>query len=186
MTTPDTLISKNMKKKLLDLSADQFVALILDNEVTVGEFVVAPPLPWTRLVQRDGIFQVAEGYPNTLTPTQGKLEMRNWDQVSLPSVVRLLAELDDGVDYVLFGNNAGQGLPLAQALPSRLIADRAAIIYAHSLPEKRAYEQMGYRNFFRRSEAVFHLGQLANRARQPLALCFINTIQHNEFNYHDP
>ena len=31
---------------------DQFVALILDNEVTVGEFVVQPPLPWLRLVQR--------------------------------------------------------------------------------------------------------------------------------------
>jgi hypothetical protein len=28
--------------------------------------------------------------------------------------------------------------------------------------------------------------QQANNARRPLALGFINTIQHNEFNYHDP
>jgi len=37
-------------KQMLRLSADRFVALILDNEVTVGEFVAAPPLSWTRLL----------------------------------------------------------------------------------------------------------------------------------------
>jgi len=152
----------------------------------VGEFVVSPPLPWTRFVQRDGVFRVADGYPNILTAAQANFEMRNWDEVSLPAIMRALAELDGGVDYVLFGNNAGQGLPLAQSLAPNMIADRAAIIYAISLPQKKAYEQIGYRTFFRRSEAVSRLLQLADNAGQRLALCFINTIQHNEFNYHDP
>jgi len=153
----------------------------------VGEFVVSPPLSWTRLVQREGVFRIAEGYPNVLTAAQAKFEMRNWDEVSLPSIMRALEDdMDDGVDYVLFGNNAGQGLPLAQSLAPNMISDRAAIIYANSLPEKKAYEQIGYRTFFRRSEAVSCLLQLAHNAGRPLALCFINTIQHNEFNYHDP
>ena len=175
-----------MKQELLRLSADQFVALILDNEVTVGEFVKTPPLSWTRLVQRNGIFQVAEGYPTNLTAAQAKFEMKNWDEVSLPAIVRGLEELNDCVDYVLFGNNAGQGLPLAQSLPPSSIGNHAAIIYANSLPEKSAYERLGYRTFFRRSEAVTRLVELAKKTSRPLALCFINTIQHNELNYHDP
>ena len=175
-----------MKQELLRLSADQFVALILDNEVTVGEFVTTPPLSWTRLVQRNGIFQVAEGYPTNLTAAQAKFEMRNWDEVSLPAIVRGLEELNDCVDYVLFGNNAGQGLPLAQSLPPSSIGNHAAIIYANSLPEKSAYERLGYRTFFRRSEAVARLVELAKKTSRPPALCFINTIQHNELNYHDP
>ena len=153
----------------------------------MGEFVVNPPVSWTRFVQRDEVFRIADGYPNVLTAAQAKFEMRNWDEVSLPSIMRALEDpMDDGMDYVLFGNNAGQGLPLAKRLPPNMIADRAAIIYARSLPEKKAYEQIGYRTFFRRSEAVSRLLQLAHNAGRPLALCFINTIQHNEFNYHDP
>src|SRR5207247_8056980 len=89
--------------------ANQFVALILDNEVTVGEFVTTPPVPWSRLIQRNGIFQIAEGYPTLLTTKQAKFEMRNWDEVSLPAIMRALEELGGTVDYVLFGNNAGQG-----------------------------------------------------------------------------
>ena len=172
-------------RELLQLPADRFVALILDNEVTVGEFVTTPPLSWTRLVQQDGVFQVAEGYPTVLTAAQAKFEMKNWDEVSLPAIRRALAELDGSVDYVVFGNNAGQGLPLAQSLAANLLADRAAIIYANSLPEKSAYERLGYRAFFRRSDTVNRLLELAKNAGRPLALCFINTIQHNEFNYHD-
>ncbi len=168
------------------LLTDHFVALILDNEVTVGEFVVDPPLTWTRFVQQTGVFRVADGYPNVLTAAQAKFEMRNWDEVSLSSIMRALAELDDGVDYVLVGNNAGQGLPMAKSLAPGLIAKNAAIIYAKSLPEKAAYEQLGYRAFFRRSEAVSQLIRLANNSSRPLALCFINTIQHNDDNYHDP
>jgi hypothetical protein len=174
-----------MKTELKRLSADRFVALILDNEVTVGEFVTSPPLPWIRLVQQSGLFQVAEGYPTVLTAAQAKFEMRNWDEVSWPAIARALAELD-AVDYVLFGNNAGQGLPLAQSLAPKLIGDHAAVIYANSLPEKSAYESLGYRAFFRRSEAVMRLFEIAKNAGKPLALCFVNTIQHNELNYHDP
>jgi hypothetical protein len=88
--------------------------------------------------------------------------------------------------YVLFGNNAGQGLPLAQSLPPNLIRDRAAIIYANTLPEIDSYKRLGYRTFFRRSEAASRLLELAKSATRPLALYFINTIQHNEFNYHHP
>lgn len=152
----------------------------------MGEFVVSPPLSWTRFVQRDGVFRIADGYPNVLTAAQAKFEMRNWDEVLLSSIIRGLTDLGDGVDYVLLGNNAGQGLPLAQSLAPNMIADRAAIIYANSLPERKAYEQIGYRTFFRRSEAISRLLQLADNAGRPLALWFINTIQHNEFNYHDP
>lgn len=175
-----------MLTDLFQSLANQFVALILDNEVTVGEFVARPPLSWIRLVQHDGIFRVAEGYPNVMTAAQAKFEMRNWDEVSLPAIVRALKELDERVDYVVFGNNAGQGLPLAQSLPRNLITNRAAIIYANSLPEKKLYEQMGYGTFFRRSEAIAHLLELANNAGRPLTLYFINTIQHNQSNYHDP
>jgi hypothetical protein len=175
-----------MKNELLRLSTDRFVALILDNEVTVGEFVTSPPLSWTRLVQRNGLFHIAEGYPNVLTTAQANFEMKNWDEVSSTAIMRAVADLDGSVDYVIFGNNAGQGLPLAQCLPSNLIANRAAIIYANSLPEKSAYERLGYRAYFRRSEVVGRLLELAKEARRPLALCFINTIQHNEHNYHDP
>ena len=175
-----------MKNELERLSRDYFVALILDNEVTVGEFVTDPPLPWRRLVQQNGIYQVAVGYPTELTSAQAKFEMRNWDEVSLPAVMRTLAALDDSVDYVVFGNNAGQGLPLAQSLAPSLIGGRAAIIYAQSLPERSAYEQLGYRTFLRRSETASRLFALAKKAAQPLSLCFVNTIQHNRHNYHDP
>ena len=143
-----------LRKEMLRLSANEFVALILDNEVTVGEFVTTPPLSWIRLVQRNGIFRVAPAYPNVLTAKQAEFEMKNWDEVSLQAIMQALSELDDAVDYVLFGNNAGQGLPLARSLPSKFIATRAAIIYAHSLPEINAYERLGYRTFFRRCEAV--------------------------------
>ncbi len=168
------------------LKANQFVVLILDNEVTVGHFVVAPPLPWSRLIQRDGVCQVAEGYPSFLTAEQTKIEMRTWDEVSLPGITHTLKELGDSVDYVLVGNNAGQGFPLAQSLPRNLIDDHAAVIYGESLPELKEYEKLGYRTFFQRSRAVSRLIELARAAARPAALFFINTIQHNEFNYHDP
>ena len=175
-----------MKGELLRRSADQFVVLILDNEVTVKEFVVHPPLSWIRLIERNGSFEIPEGYPTVLTPAQAKFEMKNWDQVSSPAISRALAEQDATFDYFLFGNNAGQGLPLARSLPLDAIANRAAIIYANSLPEKDAYKKLGYRTFFRRSEAIPHLLAMAKNASRPLSLTFINTIQHNEFNYHDP
>ena len=112
--------------------------------------------------------------------------MKNWDEVSWPGIMRTLAELEDVLDYVVIGNNAGQGLPLAQAVPQSLRAGQAAIIYASSLPEQSAYERLGYRSFFRRRETAPRLLALAKAAGRPLALYFINSIQHNEINYHDP
>lgn len=175
-----------LRTELSPLSDRQFIAVILDNEVTVGHFVADPPLPWYRLTQRNGIYGIAEGYPNRLTAARAKTEMRNWDQVSLPDIPRALGELDGCADYVLIGNNAGQGLPLARNLPQSLIAERAAIIYGESLQEIRAYERMGYRTFFRRSDAVSRLLEIVKEEGRPLSLFFINTIQHNERNYHDP
>jgi hypothetical protein len=175
-----------MNEVLLPFMANQFVALILDNEVTVGEFVTSPPLSWARLVQHNGLFQIAEGYPNILTAAQAKFEMTNWDEVSLLAIMRALSVLDGAVDYVLIGNNAGQGLPLAQSLTPQLVSERAAVIYAQSLPEITAYQKLGYQTFFRRSEAAARLAERAHNAGQPLALCFVNTIQHNQFNYHHP
>ena len=175
-----------LRTELSQLSANQFVALILDNEVTVGHFVTAPPLPWSRLTQRNGIYQAAEGYPSLLTAEQAKFEMRNWDEVSLQGIMGVLGELDDSVDYVLIGNNAGQGIPLARSLPQNLIGNHAAVVYGESLPEIKEYEKMSYRTSFRRSQAASRLLDLAKNEGRPLALFFINTIQHNESNYHDP
>ena len=165
---------------------DHFLALILDNEVTVGEFISDPLLPWRRLVYEAGTFGVSDGYPNQLSAAQAKFEMKNWDQVSLQAIARFLAESGGLLDYVIFGNNAGQGLPLAQALPKDVIGNRAAVIYATSLPEKTAYERLGYGTFWRRSETTPQLIKLAKDAGRPLSLLFINSIQHNELNYHDP
>jgi hypothetical protein len=175
-----------LRTELSQLLANQFVALILDNEVTVGHFVTSPPLPWSRLTQRNGIYQVAEGYPSLLTTEQAKFEMRNWDEVSLQGIMGTLRELDDSVGYALIGNNAGQGLPLAQSLPQNLSGNHAAIIYGESLPNIKEYEKMGYGTFFQRSKAASRLLELAKNAARPLALFFVNTIQHNELNYHDP
>jgi hypothetical protein len=166
--------------------ASHFLALILDNEVTVREFVTKPPLHWTRWIQRDGLFQVAHGYPTLLTEAQAKVEMRNWDDVSLEAIIALLPRVAESVDFIVFGNNAGQGFPLAQSLPSNLIDDHAAIIYAEILPQMSRYQKIGFRNFFRRNEATERLVDLATKSQRPLELLFINTIQHNETNYHDP
>lgn len=165
---------------------DQFNVLILDNEVTVSEFVIDPPVPWTRLVQKNGVFQMADGYPAKLTAAQAKFEMTNWDEVSLPAIGTLLRESAACFDFFIFGNNAGQGVPLAQALPKQWAAAQAAVIYASSLPEKSAYEQLDYRNFWRRKDTTPQLLQLAQSASRPLALFLINTIQHNDANYHSP
>jgi hypothetical protein len=175
----------NLIEQLRQARSKQFVALILDNEVTVGEFVTEPPLPWSRIVRSAGGFQIADGYPTLLTAAQARFEMKNWDQVSLPALEETLDEIAEAVDYIVIGNNAGQGLPLAQSV-TRASRNRAAIIYAASLPEQRAYEQLGYRTCFRRPETPARLGALAQAAERPLALYFINTIQHNERNYHDP
>ncbi len=175
-----------LQTELTELKKKYYVALILDNEVTVGHFVTEPPLPWLRLIQRGGIFQIADGYPAQLNARQAKFEMTNWDEVSLPAIGRFLAQLNDAVDYCVFGNNAGQGLPLAKSLPAEWASRSAAVIYAQRLPELKLYEQIGYRTFWRRDQAAALLGELACNAARPLALAFVNTIQHNEANYHRP
>ena len=165
---------------------DRFVVLVLDNEVTVDQFVTHPPLPWIRMVEREGAYRVAFGYPTKLTSEQAEREKLNWDQVSHPAILQALNDLGGGVDYVVFGNNAAQGFPLAQRLPSHWRAEKAAVLYGSSLPEQETYEAEGYRIFRTRSDLIAHVRPLAESAGKPLALVFINTIQHNEANFHVP
>jgi hypothetical protein len=67
--------------------------------------------------------------------------MRNWDELRLEAIADPLQELSGGTHYVLIGNNAGQGLPLARSLAKTLIGC-AAIIYGRSLPERCEYEKL--------------------------------------------
>jgi hypothetical protein len=164
---------------------DRFRVLILDNEVTVGAFVTDPPLPWARFVATDGIYRIAAGYPTHLTTAEAAREERNWDRVSDSDIQEALRGLDGAADLVVFGNNAGQGLSLAEALPVP-IRPRGVVIYGQSLPERPAYEVAAYRQFCRRDELLALVGEAAAAAGRPPALAFINTIEHNERNYHAP
>lgn len=163
-----------------------FVALILDNEVTVGEFVTAPPLPWIRLVDRSGAYRVGDGYPSTLTAELASREGLNWDQVHPAGIFRALSDPGEGIDFIAFGNNAGQGLPLAQSLSTEWRGGRAGIIFASGLPEREAYEDAGFRTYCRRRDLLSQLTPLAEASGKPIALAFINTIQHNDSNFHVP
>ena len=164
--------------------ADRFRVLILDNEVTVDAFVSAPPLPWARLSAVDGDYRLGEGYPGRLTAAEADREARNWDRVSLDLLAACVATLDRRVDLVAVGNNAGQGLPLARAIPETLRPGAGVIVYGTSLPERPAYEAAGYLRFCRRVDLVDLVHELA--AGRPPALAFINTIEHDEQNYHAP
>jgi hypothetical protein len=174
----------SLDSELRRVAPDACRVLILDNEVTVGHFVTNPPLQWTRLARKGGVYRASDRYPTELTEAQAQFEMRNWDEVSLAGITEALRDLSDGADYIVFGNNAGQGLPLAASLPQNL-TPRAAIIYARNLPEQREYEKFGYKIFFPRSETIAQLKRLAVHPGG-LSLFFINTIQHNDSNYHDP
>lgn len=165
---------------------DRFRILILDNEVTLDAFVTDPPLPWVRLMAVDGAYRVAQGYPTTLTQAESNREELNWDRVSEPAICTALGELDASVDMIAFGNNAGQGLPLASALPVSLRAEHGIIIYGSSLPEQAIYEGAGYRHFCARGDLLSVVAPLAEKAGRQPALAFINTIEHNEINYHAP
>lgn len=163
----------------------RFGVLILDNEVTVDAFVSEPPLPWARLVAgADGHYRMDEGCPSLLTAAEAGREERNWDKVSEEAIVRTLGELDGAPALVALGNNAGQGLPLAAALPSLLRGPKGVVMYGSSLPEQPRYESLGYRRFCPRIELLSVIAGAAEN-RQP-ALAFINTIEHNEANYHAP
>ena len=163
--------------------AGHFRVLILDNEVTVDAFVADPPLPWARLTLRDGFYRIGEGYPSALTAAEAAREELNWDRVSEAAIREALSELDRTVDRVAIGNNAGQGLPFADALPAALREERGIVVYGASLPERASYERLGYSRFCPRGELV---RRLAGAAEGPLALGFINTIQHDERTYHAP
>ncbi|MBT5048961.1 MAG: hypothetical protein HOM58_10710 [Rhodospirillaceae bacterium] len=164
--------------------ADHFRVLVLDNEVTVDAFVTDPPLPWLRLVSADGAYQVADGYPTQLTMAEADREELNWDRVSNGDIVAALSEMDERVDLVAFGNNAAQGMPLANAYPVSLRGAHGAVIYGSSLPEQSVYETIGYSQFCARTDLLELAGALS--AGRPLALAFINTIEHNDQNYHTP
>ena len=178
MTTPATELARHFD--------GHFRVLILDNEVTVDAFVTDPPLPWARLMARDGVYRIGEGYPTPLTAAEADREELNWDRVSEAAIREALSGIDEAIDLIAFGNNAGQGLPLAEALPEPLRATRGVVVYGSSLPERADYEAAGYRRFCPRGNLVAHLAEAAEAAVRPLALGFINTIEHNERNYHTP
>ena len=166
--------------------AENFKVLILDNEVTVDAFVTDPPLPWARLTARGGTYRIGDEYPRHLTASEADREELNWDRVSEAAIRAALGGLDETVHLVAIGNNAGQGLPLADALPAPLRAARGIVTYGVSLPERASYERLGYARFVPRGDLAAHLAGAARDAGQPLALGFINTIEHNERNYHEP
>jgi hypothetical protein len=112
--------------------------------------------------------------------------MKFWDQVSTSGITQTLGDLQESANYVVIGNNAGQGFPLASSIPQGFRETSAAIIFGEGLPEIKEYENKGYRTFLKRKTLVSHLTKLASEANRPLALAFINTIQHDASNYHDP
>ena len=174
-----------MNAELLRLFEPSFRVLILDNEVTLDAFVTDPPLPWGRLIASGSAYRIPDSYPTALTMAEADREEMNWDKVSNPTICAELQNLSDGADLIAFGNNAAQGFPLAAALPEGL-RDRGIIVYGRSLPEQNAYEQLGYRQFCARTDLLSIVSEQAKAAGRPAALAFINTIEHNDQNYHVP
>ena len=158
-----------------------FTVLILDNEVTLDAFITDPPLKWSRLINQDGQYTIPNIYPTSMTKDESDREEMNWDRVDLGLLRTNLEELDHSVDLVAIGNNASQGLPLATALPPTIRSDNAAVIYGTSLPEQSIYEGIGYKIFCTRDDL---LKTAAQRTEKEIAVCFINTIEHNNQNYH--
>jgi hypothetical protein len=171
--------------ELTRVFASSFRVLIFDNEVTVDAFVTEPPLPWARLTAKDDQYGIIDSYPTALTLAEADREELNWDRVSSELICAELGRLTDGIDMIAFGNNAAQGFPLAQALPPPF-RSRGVIVYGRSLPEQAHYEALGYRKFCTRSDLLEMIAKEADSAGRPPALGFINTIEHNERNYHTP
>ncbi len=178
MTTPATELARHFD--------GHFRVLILDNEVTVDAFVTDPPLPWARLTAQDGVYRIGEGYPRPLTAAEAGREELNWDRVSEAAIREALSGLDETIDLVAFGNNAGPGLPLADSLPAPASRHARLRRLRQPLPERPAYEAAGYRRFCTRADLVAHIAEAAEAAHRPPALGIINTIEHNERNYHTP
>jgi hypothetical protein len=158
-----------------------FTILILDNEVTLDSFITDPPFKWARLVNKNGQYTIPRIYPTSMTKDESDREEMNWDRVDLALLRANLEELDHSLDLVAIGNNASQGLPLADALPPAIRSDNAAVIYGTSLPEQAIYQGIGYETFCTRDDL---LKTAAQRTEKEIALCFINTIEHNDQNYH--
>ncbi|NKB20346.1 MAG: hypothetical protein GKS01_07605 [Alphaproteobacteria bacterium] len=169
-----------------ELFPECFTILILDNEVTLDAFITDPPLKWARLVNESGAYSIAKNYPTSMTKAESDREEMNWDKVDLNALRDALSDLNNSVDLVAIGNNASQGLPLAEALPSTMRSQNAAIIYGTSLPEKPIYQAIGYQTFCTRDDLLKSISQKVQAAGKELALCFINTIEHNDQNYHAP
>ena len=163
-----------------------FTILILDNEVTLDAFITDPPLKWARLINENGQYFIPQNYPTSMTKAESDREEMDWDKVDLNVLRASLSELDSSVDLVAIGNNASQGLPLAEALPTTMRADNAAIIYGTSLPEQPIYQAIGYQTFCTRDELLKTASSAAQKSGRDIALCFINTIEHNDQNYHAP
>tara|TARA_B100000530_G_scaffold83635_1_gene50829 strand:- start:1223 stop:1768 length:546 start_codon:yes stop_codon:yes gene_type:complete len=163
-----------------------FTILILDNEVTLDAFVAQPALKWLRLVNSNGAYAAPQKYPTRLTKQESDREEMNWDKVDLDHLQAEIASLEKGIDLIAIGNNASQGLPLAKALPTALRKTQAAIIYGTSLPEQSVYHGLGYQNFWPREELITITRPLAEKGKGEIGLAFINTIEHNEQNYHAP
>jgi len=164
---------------------DHYRALILDNEVTVDAFVSHNPLPWARLWARQGHYVLADGYPCLLDGEQANEEDLNWDQVDLPSLERDLMDTA-WIDLIAIGNNAAQGYPLAAALTEPALKKNSVVIYGESLPEQDQYEALGFSCFCPRVGLLPIILERAEAQGKKPALGFINTIQHNDENYHHP
>ena len=163
-----------------------YTILILDNEVTLDAFVIEPALKWLRLVNTRGVYEAPHQYPTRLTKQESEREEMNWDEVDLDHLQAEIATLDNSIDLIAIGNNASQGLPLARALPSTLREKNAAIIYGASLPEQSLYSGLGYQNFWPREKLIEMTRPLAQKNKREIGLAFINTIEHNDQNYHTP
>jgi len=118
-----------------------------------------------------------------MTKEESDRERMNWDKVDLDFLRTNLEELDYSVDLVAIGNNASQGLPLADSLPLAIRSDSATVIYGRSLPEHSVYQSIGFKTFCARNDLLKTASQ---KTEKEIALCFINTIEHNETNYHAP
>ena len=101
-------------------------------------------------------------------------------------MAQTLSSATGAVDLYAFGNNASQGFPLATALPEQMAGERGAIIYGKSLPEQPHYEAAGFTMFSARDVLLSLITEKAKAAGKPVALGFINTIEHNDENYHHP
>ena len=110
------------------LFSECFKVLILDNEVTLDAFITTPPLRWARLINQDGQYVIPEIYPTVMTKKESDREEMNWDRVDLGVLRTNLSELDHIVDLIAIGNNAAQGLPLAESLPPYLRPENSTVI----------------------------------------------------------